>query len=217
MVKIKICGITCKEDATWAVNLGADFIGLNFFKDSPRKISPQNAAEIIMVVPSFIAMVGIFVNEDLKIITKTSEKLNLRYLQLHGEETPQYCQQLKNFNSELKIIKAFRMKSEETLEILAPYQNMVDFFLLDAYVPEVLGGTGTVFNWDLAVKAKDYGKPIFLSGGLNQDNVVSAIEKVRPFAVDVCSGIERSAKRKDYQKMKEFIAKAKSVQYDLIS
>lgn len=211
MVKIKICGITCTQDATWAANLGADFIGLNFYKDSPRKVSPQNALEILKEIPPFVSSVGVFVNEDSKNMAKVIKKLNLTLVQLHGEETVEYCQQLKEAIPGIKIIKAFRVKDETILEVMRPYLGVADYFLLDAYVEDVAGGTGATFNWDLAVKAKELGKPVFLAGGLTPDNVQEAMDKVKPFAADVASGIERSPKRKDYDKMKDFIAKAKQV------
>lgn len=210
MVRVKICGITCKEDATWAVNLGADFVGLNFYKESPRKVSPAHAEEIMEVIPPFVFCVGVFVNEDIKNIAKIVAKLRLSYVQLHGEESPDFCRQLKEAIPGIKIIKAVRMKDESSLSMLQPYAEYTDYFLLDAFVEGVPGGTGETFNWDLAVKAKEIGKPIFLSGGLRPDNVQEAAEKVKPFAVDVASGVERTPKRKDYDKMKEFITKAKT-------
>jgi phosphoribosylanthranilate isomerase len=211
LVKIKICGITCAQDATWAANLGADFIGLNFYKDSPRKVSPQNAMEILKEIPPFVYSVGVFVNEDGRNAAKLVKKLNLTLVQLHGEETVEYCQQLKEAIPGIKIIKAFRVKDETILDSMRPYLEIADYFLLDAYVEDVTGGTGATFNWDLAVQAKELGKPVFLAGGLTPDNVQEAVDKVKPFAVDAASGIERSPKRKDYDKMKDFINKAKAV------
>ena len=210
MVKIKICGITCAQDATWAANLGADFIGLNFYKDSPRKVSPQNALEILKEIPPFVSSVGVFVNEDGKNLVKLVKKMNLALVQLHGEETVEYCQQLKEVIPGIKLIKAFRIKDETVIESMKPYLEIADYFLLDAYVEDVAGGTGATFNWDLAVKAKELGKPVFLAGGLTPENVQEAVDKAKPFAVDVASGIERSPKRKDYDKMKDFINKAKT-------
>ncbi len=210
MVKIKICGITCAQDATWAANLGADFIGLNFYKDSPRKVSPQNAIEILKEIPPFVSSVAVFVNEDSKNIIKLIKKINVALIQLHGEETVEYCQQLKEAVPGIKIIKAFRIKDETILETMKQYLEIADYFLLDAFVEDMAGGTGATFNWELAIKAKEFGKPIFLAGGLTPENIQEAGDKVKPFAVDVASGVERSPKRKDYDKMKEFITKAKS-------
>ncbi|MDD5354736.1 MAG: phosphoribosylanthranilate isomerase, partial [bacterium] len=195
MVKIKICGITCAQDATWAANLGADFIGLNFFKDSPRKISPQNALEILKEIPPFVSSVGVFVNEDIKNIVKLVKKLSLSLVQLHGEETVEYCRQIKEAVPGIKIIKAFRIKDETVFDSMRPYLEIADYFLLDVYVEGIAGGTGATFNWDLALKAKELGKPIFLAGGLTPENVQEAVDKAKPFAADVASGIERSPKR----------------------
>ncbi len=203
MVKIKICGITNEKDALWAVNLGADYIGFNFYKDSPRKISPKLAGQIIGRLPPFAQPVGLFVNAEMKIVKRIAEKCRLNVVQLHGEETPEYCRELQTQSARLKIIKAFRMRGEENLGDIERYN--VDYYLLDSYVPGVEGGTGEVFNWDLAVEAKQFNKPVFLAGGLTPDNVIPAIEKVNPYGVDVASGVERTPRRKDYNLMREFI------------
>lgn len=209
MVKVKICGVTCKEDATWAVNLGADFIGFNFYKDSPRKVSLSYAQELVAVLPPFVFAVGVFVNDDIKNVVKIAEKLHLSLVQLHGDESLDFCKQVKEAMPEIKIVKAFRLENENSLTALETY-TAADYFLLDAFVAGSPGGTGQGFDWNLAKQAKNFGKPIFLAGGLNPDNVGEAVEKVKPFAVDVASGVERSPKRKDYEKMKEFITKAKA-------
>ncbi|MFB0526672.1 MAG: phosphoribosylanthranilate isomerase [bacterium] len=203
MVKIKICGITNEKDALWAVNLGADYIGFNFYKDSPRKISPKLAGQIIGRLPPFTQPVGLFVNAEMKAIKRIAEKCRLNLVQLHGEETPEYCRELQTQSARLKIIKAFRMRGKENLGDIERYN--VDYYLLDSYVPGIEGGTGEIFNWDLAVEAKQFNKPVFLAGGLTPDNVVQAIEKVNPYGVDVASGVERTPRRKDYDLMREFI------------
>jgi phosphoribosylanthranilate isomerase len=203
MVRIKICGITNEKDALWAVNMGADYIGFNFYKNSPRKISPELAAQIIEKLPPFTQPVGVFVNEEMKKVKRIAEKCRLNLVQVHGEETPEYCRELQAQSPKLKIIKAFRIRNKESLEGMEIYT--VDYYLLDSYVPGVEGGTGEIFNWDLAVEAKQFGKPIFLAGGLTPDNVVQAIEKVKPYGVDVASGVEKTPRRKDYDLMREFI------------
>jgi phosphoribosylanthranilate isomerase len=207
--RVKICGITNEQDALWVSNLGADFIGLNFYKDSERKISLDMAEKIVNGLPAFIKTVGVFVDEDVKKLKKIATKCRLSMVQLHGNESPEYCAEIHAIQGELKIIKAFRIQDESSLERINAYAGFSDYYLLDAYVPDQLGGTGQTFNWDLAVKAKALGKPLFLSGGLTPDNVQEAIEKVKPFAVDVASGIEKTARRKDYDKMKDFIQKAR--------
>ncbi|MDD5757083.1 MAG: phosphoribosylanthranilate isomerase, partial [bacterium] len=160
--------------------------------------------------PPFVSSVGVFVNEDIKNIVKLVKKLSLSLVQLHGEETVEYCRQIKEAVPGIKIIKAFRIKDETVFDSMRPYLEIADYFLLDVYVEGIAGGTGATFNWDLALKAKELGKPIFLAGGLTPENVQEAVDKAKPFAADVASGIERSPKRKDYDKMKDFINKAKS-------
>ncbi|MFH1783403.1 MAG: phosphoribosylanthranilate isomerase [bacterium] len=209
MTKVKICGITNQQDALWAANLGVDFIGLNFFKDSQRKISLDMAKDVIAKLPPFVKTVGIFVNEELKSIQKIATQSPLELVQLHGSETPAFCAELKQLLDGVKIIKAFRVQNEESLASIPQYADCADYYLLDAYVPGQMGGTGEIFNWELAVKAGEFGKPLFLSGGLNPSNIADAVEKVKPFAVDVASGVQKSQRRKDYELMKEFVKKVK--------
>jgi len=208
MVRVKICGITNEKDALWAVNMGADYIGFNFYKSSPRKISPKLAAQIIGKLPSFTQPVGVFVNEEMRIVKRIAEKCRLSLVQLHGEETSEYCRELQAQSPKLKIIKVFKIRDKENLEEMGKYG--VDYYLLDSYVPGIEGGTGEIFNWDLAVEAKQFGKPIFLAGGLTPDNVTQAIEKVNPYGVDVASGVERTPRRKDYDLMLEFINRVRT-------
>jgi len=204
MVKVKICGITNLGDAMWAVNLGTDMLGFIFFKDSPRKISQQKAREITAQLPAFVKKVGVFVNEDPKVVEKIAKACGFDILQFHGEETQEYC---NAFAGNYEVIKALRVKDEPGLSVIQNYD--VNYILLDTFIEDVQGGTGRTFNWDLAVKAKSFNRPIILSGGLSIDNVTEAIKKVQPFAVDVASSIERMPGKKDYEAMKEFIAKAR--------
>ncbi|MFH1046599.1 MAG: phosphoribosylanthranilate isomerase [Candidatus Omnitrophota bacterium] len=206
MAKIKICGITNKEDAAWVANLAADYLGIVFAKDSKRNVSEKTALEIVQAVPAYLEKVGLFVNEDPKVVLKILSLCKLNVLQFHGEESPEYCQQ---FKGQAQIIKAFRIKDASTLEQMPRYD--VDFYLLDAYVEGEQGGTGATFNWDLALKAKELGKPIFLAGGLTVENVAEAIKKVQPYAVDVSSGVEASPRRKDIGLMQQFIQKVEKV------
>lgn len=209
MTKIKICGITNEEDATWAVNLGAHYIGLNFCKESPRKVSPEQAAKIARKVPSFVPTIGVFVEQTVSEILKIAQKVGLAGVQLHGDQTPEDARAIAE-KLEVLLIKAFRVGGEADLEPLANYKDVVGHFLLDARVEGMAGGTGQTFPWDLAVRARAFGKPIFLAGGLTPDNVAEAIETAQPFAVDVASGVEKSPKRKDFERMKKFIEEAKN-------
>jgi len=200
---VKICGITNVDDALDAVELGADFLGFNFYPDSPRYVDPELAKEIIDDIPGSIQKVGVFVNEDYQRVIDTAVELQLDIIQLHGDETPEYCNQFGR-----TWWKAFRLKEEKDLESIKPYESSI--FLVDAFVEKAFGGTGVVSNWDLAVKAKQYGN-LILSGGLKPDNIELAIRTVRPYAVDVASGIEQSPGVKDRHKMEEFILRAKGI------
>ncbi|MBL8023628.1 MAG: phosphoribosylanthranilate isomerase [Elusimicrobia bacterium] len=206
--KVKICGITNEEDATWAVNIGAHFIGLNFHKESPRKVSPDLAARIASKVPSFVPTVGVFVEQSAADIIKIAKKVGLAGIQLHGNQTVEECEAITN-ELEVFLIKAVRAANESDLDTLSSYKHIVHYVLLDARVEGQMGGTGQTFPWDLATRAKVFGKPLFIAGGLNAENVAEAIEATQPFAVDVASGVEKSPKRKDFEKMKRFLETVK--------
>jgi len=213
-MKVKICGLTNKDDAVWAVNYGADYLGVNLYKDSPRHNTVASASKWISEIPSWAQVVGVFVNAEIKDIVHAAQKLKLKGLQLHGDESPEFIQSLKAALEETGlnpfIIKAFRVKSEEDLSVLPSYADSIDYILLDARTNGERGGTGQTFNWDLAVKAKEVGKPLILAGGLKPENIKEAIKKVQPFAVDVASGVEKSPRKKDVDKVKQFIQNAKS-------
>jgi len=202
MVRVKICGITNIEDALAAVDYGADALGFIFFDKSPRYITTEKAKEIISWLPPFVTTVGVFVNEDPERIKEIMGRAGLNILQLHGEEPPDACKVWH------RVIKAFRVKDFTDLDPFEKYRASA--FLLDTYTPESFGGTGQTFNWDIAVEAKRFGR-IILSGGLNPDNVEKAIKWVNPYAVDVCSGIEKEKGRKDLVKMKVFIEKIRKL------
>jgi phosphoribosylanthranilate isomerase len=197
--RVKICGITNLADALAAVEAGADALGLNFFEGSPRHVSMNKAAEISKKLPPFVMRAGVFVNADEDLVTRAIAECNLSLLQFHGDETPEFCTQFG-----LMSMKAFRIRDAESLKELPNYQT--DAYLLDAYLPEARGGTGEKFNWDLAIEALKFGKPVFLAGGLTPENVATAVQKVRPFGVDVSSGVESSPGKKDRAKILAFIA-----------
>ncbi|MGQ9571088.1 MAG: phosphoribosylanthranilate isomerase [Thermodesulfovibrionales bacterium] len=203
-VRVKICGITNLYDALAAVDFGADALGFVFFSKSPRCISYNEAAEIIRKLPSFITTVGVFVNEKIENIEKAIYSTGIDVVQLHGDEPPEMC------NLSRRIIKAIRVKSLESLDPLINYKDKVSAFLLDTFTPNVFGGSGQIFNWDIAIDAKPLGR-IILSGGLTTDNIVDAIRRVKPYGVDVSSSIESEKGKKDHKKMKLFIEKAKQI------
>jgi len=205
MVKIKICGITKLQDALKAHEFGADFVGFIFFENSPRKIDNECARCIVEVLPKGLLKVGLFFNQDLKKVKDTAKMCHLDVLQLHGDETPDYCERLKKY---FKIIKAFKVKDASSIEATDHYDS-VDYYLFDTYAKGIPGGTGKSFNWDI-LEGRDFRKPIFLAGGLTPKNVAKAIKKVAPYAVDVASGVEKSPGKKDYRLLKEFIDNAKN-------
>lgn len=205
MVRVKICGITNIEDALDAVEAGADALGFVFYKNSPRYIEPQNARRIIEKIPPFTITVGVFVNEDPLEVERISRLSGIDIIQLHGDEPPQ------SIIHPEKTIKAIRIRELYDLEPLIKYHG-VSAFLLDAYTPEAYGGSGQLFNWDIALHAKELGR-IILAGGLNPDNIEKAVRWVHPYGVDVSSGVEKEKGKKDKRLMRLFIERAKSVKF----
>jgi phosphoribosylanthranilate isomerase len=203
MVKVKICGITSLEDAMNAVESGADALGFVFYEKSSRAINPLSAADIISKLPPFIQTVGLFVNEEVEKINWTADYCGLDLVQLHGDETPEDCLEVNR-----RVIKAFRVQNIVSIEPLKKYQ--VSGYLLDAWSPDAYGGTGKTFNWEMAAAAGQYGR-IVLAGGLTSDNVAEAILAVRPYAVDVSSGVESVPGKKDREKVREFIRRVKGL------
>jgi phosphoribosylanthranilate isomerase len=203
MIKIKICGITNLEDALVAADAGADALGFNFYKKSPRYIEPVKAADIIAQLPPFIMPVGVFVNEREEKIRENQALTCIQAIQLHGDESPEFCRRFGG-----RVIKAFQIKDKESLQNMAHYR--VGAFLLDSYKDGVRGGTGVAFDWHLAVVAKTFGK-IILAGGLTPENVAEAVMLVRPYGVDVTGGVERDKGVKDHAKLRKFIAEVRRV------
>ena len=203
MSKVKICGITNKNDALAAVSFGADALGFVFYPQSPRYVNPEVVKEIIAALPPFISSVGVFVDKPKVEIVEICSFTGLDIIQFHGSETPEDC------NIDKKIIKAIRVKELSDLKQLENYD--VSAFLLDTYSDDAIGGTGQVFNWEIAVEARKLGN-IILAGGLTPDNIEDAIKTVQPYGVDVSSGVEGNEKgKKDHKKLELFIQRAKSV------
>ena len=196
--KVKICGITNLADAETAVAMGADMLGFVFYEKSPRYVTIPAVVDITRNLPPHILRVGLFVNAPEELVFQSMHNCGLNLLQFHGDEPPDYCTQFGAMT-----IKAFRIKDETSLLELPKFST--DAYLLDAFVPGALGGTGHRFNWDLAVAAQKFGKPIFLAGGLTPENVAEAVVRVRPFAVDVSSGVEQAPGKKDPAKVRAFI------------
>ncbi|HAX46113.1 MAG TPA: phosphoribosylanthranilate isomerase [Nitrospina sp.] len=196
-VRVKICGTTSLKDALLAVESGADAVGFIFYKESPRNISQKDVKEIVAQLPPFVESIGVFVNETSDKINRIAEQCRLTAVQLHGEESPAFCRRIKR-----RVVKAVRVKDAESLKGMSDFD--VSGFLLDAYNEESRGGTGRVFDWNLALRAKKQG-PVIIAGGLNPYNVYTAIHRVKPYGVDVCSGVEKSPGVKDPEKISEFI------------
>ena len=161
-------------------------------------------------LPPFISAVGVFVDAEQSEIVKAVQKCALKAVQLHGGETPEYCAEIKE-KLGIPVIKAFRVKDESVIEEMKKYIENADFFLLDAYIPGEPGGTGEVFNWDIAVAAKELKKDFFLAGGLDPENLAEAMEKAAPYGVDTASGVERLPRRKDFEKLAKFIRIARGL------
>ena len=198
-VRVKICGVRSFEEARAAIDAGADALGFNFWPQSPRYIPPESARELIQAMTPFVACVGVFVNESADRIRELASHLGLSAVQLHGDELPEFCAGLDS----LKIIKAFKVGSGFDLKDINAYR--VNAILLDTGVKGSYGGTGKRFDWQVAIEAKRYG-PMILAGGLNEENVAEAIERVQPMAIDVCSGVEAEPGRKDLDKLRSFMA-----------
>jgi phosphoribosylanthranilate isomerase len=198
VTRVKVCGITSREDAVAAVEAGADALGFVFVPGTPRCVQPEVAERIVSLLPPFVTPVGVFMNQPLEEVLHIAARCGLQAVQLHGEEPEEYSRRIP-----LRVIKAVRVRDEESLRILPTYPAHA--FLLDAFVEGQPGGTGTPISWELAVRAKGHA-PIILSGGLRPDTVGPAVRRVRPYGVDVSSGVEASPGRKDHQKVREFIA-----------
>ncbi|HEX8149273.1 MAG TPA: phosphoribosylanthranilate isomerase [Pyrinomonadaceae bacterium] len=200
MTHVKVCGITNLEDALAALEAGADMLGFNFYARSPRYVSPPEALRIVERLPAGVSCVGVFVNESAPAeVERIAREAGLGAVQLHGDEPPEYCRSLGG----LTTIKALRVGADFDVESAAAYDT--DAVLLDAYVPGARGGTGHTFDWALATLTRERVPRLFLAGGLNPDNAAAAVAAVRPYAVDVCSGVETSPGRKSPELMRRFV------------
>ena len=229
MIKIKICGITRLEDALFAVDAGFWAIGFIFVKNTPRYITPQKAREIINNIPGKIEKIGMneekaflsgenelqnnscFATLPLRIgvfadclfdeVVRDSEIAGISTIQLHGNETPEFCSKLSKCTGK-KIIKAIQIKNKESLKLINKYKNSVSYILLDSYSEKLKGGTGKTFDWSIAKETQSYDIPLIIAGGLNPDNLIAAYEEIKPFALDISSGVEKSKGIKDINKLK---------------
>lgn len=208
MTRVKICGITRVEDALAAARQGAHAIGLVFYERSPRHLSIAQAAQLAAVLPPFVTTVGLFVDAEPPFVREALAAVPLDLLQFHGDESPEYCAQFGR-----PYLKAIRVKAGVDLLQCAARFSTAKALLLDAYVAGVPGGTGATFDWELI--PGNLPLPVILSGGLNAENVAAAIERVRPYAVDVSSGVEAAKGIKDAAKVAAFINEVKQIDVQL--
>ncbi len=205
--RVKICGITRPEDARMAVEAGVDAVGLVFYPRSPRAVEAGKAAEILAALPPFVTAVGLFVDAERELIEAVLEQVPLDLLQFHGSESPERCEALGR-----RYIKAIRMRADIDLREEAARYASADGLLLDAYRKGVPGGTGERFDWDRI--PADLAVPVVLAGGLEPENIVDAVRSVRPFAVDVSSGVEADKGTKDAAKIAAFMRGVRRAESD---
>lgn len=205
MTLVKICGITNLDDALAAVAAGADALGFNFYKPSPRYITPQHARQIIEQLPESLLTVGVFVNEEPDAVRAIAGEAGLRALQLHGDETPAYCRELADYY----VIKTFAVSGTFDIQALEPYK--VEAIMLDTKHNSLRGGTGRVFDWSVAIRVSQTIPKLFLAGGLSPENIENAVEIVHPFAVDACSALEDRPGIKNHERMRVFVNTVRGV------
>jgi phosphoribosylanthranilate isomerase len=206
-MRVKICGITQIEQGQAIVALGADSIGFICVPQSPRYVTPELLKAIAEVLPRATVKVGVFANHDIAEIISVVQQTHLSAIQLHGAESPEFCRQLRQvIPPEIELIKAFRLKSATSLTETAAYLDCVDTLLLDAYHPQILGGTGHTLNWQDLAQFKP-AIPWMLAGGLTADNIQEALSRLQPDGIDLSSGVERSPGDKDLAKVAELFNK----------
>ncbi|MDR3048389.1 MAG: phosphoribosylanthranilate isomerase [Elusimicrobiota bacterium] len=209
MAKIKICGITNYNDALDAVNLGADFLGFHFIKESPKKISDKLGGEIILKLPPFVSPVAVFANNEKKDIVRLTKKCNLKHIQFNGDETPAFCQEIR-LELGVKVFKFFNLKKndisqDELLQKLQEYAVGIDYFLFDI---SYMDGETIKYDFEILTKAANIGVPFFMSGNAAIEDFGEIMEKACPFGIDTDAVVERLPKRKDYDKVSRAVKSA---------
>lgn len=207
-MRVKICGITQADQGRAIATLGADALGFICVSQSPRYVTPQQIQAITQALPTEtlkgepLSRIGVFANADPDLIQQTVEIGQLTGVQLHGDESPEFCQQVKTRLPDIELIKAFRVRSADRLTQITPYESIANALLLDAYTPQALGGTGHTWDWTL-LKTFTPQRPWFLAGGLTPDNVNQALTALSPPGIDLSSGVEQAPGQKDLQKVEE--------------
>jgi len=207
MTKIKICGITNLDDALTTLELGVDALGF-VFAESSRNVTPDTVEQIVSEIAVPILKVGVFVNEDIEKVQQICEKCSLDYVQLSGHEDSDYIEKLT-----VPTIKVFKVKDQTVLKEIPQYD--LNLFMLDSFNENQKGGTGKIFNWNIAREAKKFGR-VILSGGLTPENVFSALQQVEPYGVDVSSGVEELPGKKDKKKLEQFVKEVRRWDYQTI-
>ena len=208
MLKVKICGITNYDDALNATNLGADYLGFQLIKDSPKKVSDKMLKEVNEKLPPFVLAVGIFVDQDSKAITKVVKKTGIKVVQLNGNETPEFCKALA-VSLGIKVFKYMKFTSVADVIKLQPYIGNVDYFVLDISTKDEQGND--VFALEALSGLEQVSVPYFITGNISSENVGDVMEKSKPFGVEADTSIERLQRRKDFNKMADFIKNAHSL------
>lgn len=211
-MRVKICGITQAKQGQAIAELGATALGFICVKRSPRYLNAHQIEQIVDVLPKTIDCIGVFANPSLTEIEGVLRAARLTGIQLHGDENPEFCAQIKQLWPKLEIIKAFRIKTRDSLSEIPRYIEVIDTLLLDAYDPQQLGGTGKTLNWDILATFKP-DRPWFLAGGINPDNILQALDTLAPDGVDLSSGVERSPGDKDMAKVTQLFERLKNDRY----
>jgi len=204
-IRIKICGITCLDDALCAADAGVDALGFIFYDKSPRAIEPEAAQQIIAQLPPFVDAVGVFVDGAMDRTAEVIRGCGLNYAQLHGMESAEYCRDLAAQAAPCRVLKALRVGPHSTAADATPYRDSVQGFLLDTFHKQAVGGTGETFDWSM-ISRLQIEKPFLLAGGLDVTNIRAALERVQPYGVDANSGLELTPGRKDHDLIRHFIA-----------
>ena len=210
MVRVKICGVTNWSDAKLAMDAGANALGFNFYPPSPRYVTPAQGRRIVSRLPARVEAVGVFVDEPFAVVDEIARAVDLDFVQLHGNESPEM---VADFAHSYRVIKAFRVRPDFRAAVLGRYGEAAAF-LLDGFSRRAAGGTGKPFDWRIARQAKRYGR-IILAGGLRPENVAQAILEVRPYAIDVCSGVEAKPGRKDPKRLRELMRQVEAANRQL--
>lgn len=209
-MRVKICGITQSQQGEAIATLGATALGFICVPTSPRYISTDQIQSIIAQLPNNIDKIGVFANSTIDQINQTVIDSGLTGVQLHGDESPEFCQQLRQILPQVEIIKAFRVRSPEHLQTATNYTQYVDTLLLDAYHPQQLGGTGQTLDWQMLQKFSP-GCPWFLAGGLTPENITEALSQVQPDGIDLSSGVENKPGDKNLDQVAKLFAKLKTL------